>query len=103
MPKKSKRKQKTTHKLVCMVPQVQLLHKGLYVQGGGGMTAVRAATAVIAQGRMTGGEESVNQFADCRVATACCFAGRTADVGSAAVLEKVLEKVLGLVKGMEKG
>ena len=54
--------------------------------------AAGAATAVIAQGRTTDGEESVNQFADCRVATASCFAGRTADVGSAAVLEKALEK-----------
>ncbi len=53
---------------------------------------VGAATAVIAQGRMTGEEESINQFADCRVATACCFAGRMADVDSAAMLEKALEK-----------
>ena len=62
------------------------------MQGEGAMTAAGAATAMIAQGMTTSGEESINQFADCRVATACYFAGRTADVGRAAVLEKALEK-----------
>ena len=57
------------------------------------MMAAGVATSVIARGRMTGGEKSINHFADRRVEAACIFAGRTAGSGSAAVLEKALEKV----------
>ena len=47
---------------------------------------------MLAGGRIASGEGSVTQFADSRVATACCFAGRVDGAGSAAVLVKVLGK-----------
>ena len=56
------------------------------------MTA-REAAAVLAWNRMASGEGIVTQFADSRVATACCFAGRVARVGSTVVLEKALSKL----------
>ncbi len=55
--------------------------------------AVGEATEDIAQRRMASGEGSIIQFADSRMATACCFAGRTAGAGIAAMLEKVLVKL----------
>ena len=62
-------------------------------RGEGGLMTAREAAAVLAWNRMASGEEFVTQFADSRVATACCFAGRVAHVGSAVMLEKALAKL----------
>ena len=48
------------------------------------------ASNVLAWGRMASGEGCITQFADSRMAKACCFAGKSVAAGGSAVLEKFL-------------